>query len=55
VVALIVPAPTDPLEALRVSGKNQPSTTSVAESLAIEPVAIGRASGDILDDLRSDR
>lgn len=55
VVALIVPAPTDPLETLRASGRIQPSTTSVAEVLAIEPVAIGRASGDILDDQRSDR
>lgn len=55
VVALIVPAPTDPLETLRASGRIQPSTTSVAEVLAIEPVAIGRTSGDILDDLRSDR
>ena len=55
VVAIIVPAPTDPLETLRASGRIQPSTTSVAEVLAIEPVAIGRTSGDILDDLRSDR
>lgn len=55
VVALIVPAPADPLESLRAAGKIRPATTSVSDLLAIEPVTISQASGDLLDDVRSDR